>query len=60
MKKLRHCHRMCTFARNMVANNRTQLVLSHDNNITVSNGQQPAVTSVCRFALSCINLTLCY
>jgi len=27
-----------------VASNKTQMVLSHDNNITVSNGQQPPVT----------------
>ena len=27
------------------SNNKTQMVLSHDNSITVSNGQQPPVTS---------------
>jgi len=29
----------------MVAIDKTQMVLSHDNNIIVSNGQQPPVTS---------------
>jgi len=33
-----------TFTRNMAANNKTQMVLHHDNRIIVSNGQQPPVS----------------
>ena len=33
------------FTCNMAATHKTQMVLSHKNSITVSNGQQPPVTS---------------
>jgi len=33
-----------TFTRNMAANNKTQMVLHHDNRIIVSNSQQPPVS----------------
>jgi len=42
----------------MAANNKTQMVLSHDNSITVSNGQQPPVTSAHQASMNVIYLNI--
>ena len=42
----------------MAANNRTQVVLSHDNSITVSNGQQSPVTSARQASMNFVYLNI--
>jgi len=58
-----------TFTHKMAANNKMQMVLSHDNSIIISNGQQPSPTAGqqpsmkfidLNIPLSRQNITLCY